>query len=211
MGVSIHYRGRVADIQNIKTICDELAAIADRMDWDYTRLDEDWTELADSTIEVTEQGSHITGHLPLKGISLTLNPKYEALPFFFDSNGNLCDPISLVNIREGTLNREDAWISVKTQYAGPETHIWIIGLLKYLKKFHLPDLEVQDEGAYWETGNFEILKEKMDLVGEKIAAVATELSRVTKGHIESFSADELASVIEALLRSKFHAEDPKEG
>jgi len=29
MGVSIHYRGRVADTQNIKTICDELAAIAD--------------------------------------------------------------------------------------------------------------------------------------------------------------------------------------
>ena len=26
MGVSIHYRGRVADIQNIKTICDKLTA-----------------------------------------------------------------------------------------------------------------------------------------------------------------------------------------
>jgi hypothetical protein len=203
MGVSIHYRGRVADIQNIKTICDELAAIADRMDWPYTRLDEDWSQSADATIEVAEQGSQVTGHLPLKGIVLTLNPKCETLGFLFDSNGNLRDPISMVNIREETLKPEDAWISVKTQYAGPQTHIWIIGLLKYLKKFHLPDLEVQDEGAYWETGNFEILKEKMDFVGQKIAAVSSELSRVTKGHIESFSADELASVIEALLLNKF--------
>jgi hypothetical protein len=43
----------------------------------------------------------------------------------------------------------------------------------------------------------------MDFVGEKIAAVSAELSRVTKGHIESFSADEVASIIEALLGDKF--------
>jgi len=203
MGVSIHYRGRLADIKSIKTICDELAAIADKMNWHYTRLDEDWSQSADATIEVTEQGSQITGHLPLKGIVLTLNPKCETLGFLFDSNGNLRDPISMVNISEGTLKPEDVWISVKTQYAGPETHIWVIGLLKYLKKLYLPDLEVQDGGAYWETGNFEILKEKMDFVGQKIAAVRTALSRVTKGHIERFSADEVASMIEALLRDKF--------
>lgn len=203
MGVSIHYRGRVADTQNIKTICDELAAIADKMNWHYTRLDEDWTQSADASIEVTEQGSQITGHLPLKGIVLTLNPKCETLGFLFDSNGNLCDPISMVNISEGTLKPEDVWISVKTQYAGPETHIGVIGLLKYLKKLYIPDLEVQDEGGYWETGNFKILKEKMDFVGEKIAAVSAELSRVAKGHVASFSADEIASIIEALLRDKF--------
>ena len=203
MGVSIHYRGRVADTQNIKTICDELASIADKMNWHYTRLDEDWTQSADATIEVTEQGSQIKGHLPLKGIVLTLNPKCETLGFLFDSNGNLCDPVSMVNIREETLEPEDYWISVKTQYASPETHIWVIGLLKYLKKLYIPDLEGQDEGGYWETGNFKILKEKMDFVGEKIAAVSAELSRVAKGHVASFSADEIASIIEALLRDKF--------
>jgi hypothetical protein len=203
MGVSIHYRGRVADIQNIKTICDELAAIADKMNWHYVRLDEDWAHSADAAMEVTEQGSQITGHLPLNGIVLTLNSKCETLGFLFDSNGNLRDPISMVNVSEEALKSEDFWISVKTQYAGPETHIWIIGLLRYLKKLYLPELEVQDEGAYWETGNFEILKEKMDFVGGKIAAVRKELSRVNKGHIESFSADEIASMIEALVREKF--------
>ena len=46
-------------------------------------------------------------------------------------------------------------------------------------------------------------KAKMDFVSGKIAAVTAELSRVTKGHIEQFSADALASVIEALVRNKF--------
>jgi len=180
-----------------------LAAIADRMNWHYACLDEDWSQSANATIEISEQGSQITGHLPLKGIVLTLNPKCETLEFLFDSNGNLRDPISMVNISEGTLKPEDVWISVKTQYAGPETHKWVVGLLKYLKKLYLTDLEVQDEGAYWETGDFEILKKKMDFVGEKIAGVSEVLSRVTKGHIESFSTDEVASMIEALVREKF--------
>jgi hypothetical protein len=43
----------------------------------------------------------------------------------------------------------------------------------------------------------------MDFVGAKIAAVSAELSRIAKGHIERFSADEVASIIEALLRDRF--------
>lgn len=203
MGVSIHYRGRLADIKNTKTICEELAVIADKMNWHYVRLDEDWSQSADASIEVREQDLQTTGRLSRKGIVLTLGPKCETLGFLFDSYGYLRDPISMLNNPEETLKPEDYWISVKTQYAGPKTHIWIIGLLKYLKTFYIPDLEVQDEGNYWQTGSFEILKEKMDFVGEKIAAVSATLSRVTKGHIESFSGDEVASMIEALLRDTF--------
>ena len=47
----------------------------------------------------------------------------------------------------------EAWVSVKTQFDSPDTHIWIIGLLKYLKKRYIANLEVRDEGEYWETGN----------------------------------------------------------
>jgi hypothetical protein len=60
-----------------------------------------------------------------------------------------------------------------------------------------------DEIGYWSEIKLDIIKDKMDLIDEKIATVTTELSRVTKGHIENFSADELASVIETLLRNKF--------
>jgi len=207
MGVSIHYRGRLTDIQKVKSICDELATIAEKMNWRYTCLKEDWSKPVLSSIDDTAKGADINGHLPLKGIALTLHAKCEALSFFFDENGNLRDPISMVNVSAETLQLEDAWISAKTQFAGPDVHIWIIGLLKYLKKFYIPNLEVQDEGEYWQPENAEILKEKMNFIDKKIAAVSEELSRVARGHIESYSADELATVIETLLHNKFEVED----
>ncbi len=210
MGVSIHYRGKMADISTIDVLCDELALVADKMGWTCTRLDDDWSKPADATIEVSEKGSQITGHLPLKGIAFSIHPKCESLQFFFDAAGNLCDPVSMILICEGTLKPEDVWIFVKTQFAGPETHVWIVGLLKYIQKHYLPELQVRDEGEFWETGNYETLKEKMNLINDKIEVISGELSRVTGSHLEKLSADELASMIEALLAAKFDEEDGEE-
>jgi hypothetical protein len=210
MGVSIHYRGKMADISTINVLCDELALVADKMDWTCTRLDDDWSKPADATIEVTEKGSQITGHLALKGIAFSIHPKCESLQFFFDAGGNLCDPVSMTLISDGALKPEDVWIAVKTQFAGPETHIWIVGLLKYIQEHYLPGLEVRDESEFWETGNHEILKEKMNLINDKIAIISSELSRVAGSNIEKLSADDLASMIEGLLVAKLDEEDGEE-
>jgi len=204
MGVSIHYRGKIADISKINALCDELALVADKMGWTCTHLDDDWSKPPDATIEVTEKGAHITGHLSLKGIALSIHPKCESLRFFFDSAGNLCDPVSMTLILEGVLKPEDAWVAVKTQFAGPETHIWIVGLLKYIQEHYLPELQVRDEGEFWETGNHETLKEKMNLINEKIDVISSELSRVTGSHLENLSADDLVSTIEALILNKLN-------
>ena len=204
MGVSIHYRGKMADIITINVLCDELALVADKMGWTCTRLDDDWSKAADATIEFTEKGSQITGHLALKGIAFSIHPKCESLRFFFDAAGNLCDPVSMTLICEGALKPEDVWIAVKTQFAGPETHIWIVGLLRYIQEHYLPELEVRDEGEFWETGNFKTLKEKMNLLNEKIDAISGELSRVSGSNLAELSADELASMIEALILNKFN-------
>jgi len=64
-------------------------------------------------------------------------------------------------------------------------------------------VSIHYRGRMADIQNIKTIKEKMDFVGQKIAAVRTALSRVTKGHIERFSADEVASMIEALLRDKF--------
>jgi hypothetical protein len=202
MGVTIHYRGRLTDIQDINPHCDELTIVAEKMGWAFTRLDEDWSKPANTTIEVTQRGSQIVGHLPLKGIQLTPHPRCEAVQFYFDSDGRMCGPVSMVMISEGTLQPEDVWVSVKTQFAGPETHIWIVGLLKYLKEHYIRDLEVEDEGEYWKTGNLHTLTAKMELINEKIDMFSNELSRINRDHIDKFSADELASMIEMMVRDK---------
>lgn len=207
MGLSLHYRGRLGDIQQINTICKELIDIANTMNWHWVSLDEDWSRPANATVVRTGHGTEIQGYLSLKGVEFTVNPKCESLCFFFDSKGNLRDPISLIRILEGTLKPEDAWVSVKTQLSSPETHIWIIGLLKYLKKRYIPDLEVYDEGEYWETGSRETLKEKMDFIAGKLDMLANELSSADVGDISGCSAEEIASIIEDLLNRRFKSSD----
>jgi hypothetical protein len=204
MGVSIHYRGKMADISIVDVLCDELALVADKMNWTCTRLDDDWSKPTDATIEVTEKGSQITGHLALKGIAFSIHPRCESLRFFFDACGTLCDPVSMALINEGALKPEDVWIAVKTQFAGPETHVWIVGLLKYIQEHYLPGLEVRDEGEFWETGNHETLKEKMNLINDKINVISDELSNVTGSNLAKLSGDELASMIEALILKAFN-------
>jgi hypothetical protein len=207
MGVSIHYRGQLADLRKIKILCDELIQVAKKMDWAYNRLDEDWSIPTEVRLEHDERGAHIVGHLGLKGISFKPHPKCESMSFFFNSDGQLCDPMGMVLVCEGSLKSEDAWINAKTQFAGPGIHLWIVGLLKYLKEHYIPELEVSDDGEYWETGNFQTLQEKMNFLNEKMDAVCGELSRVASNHLDRLSPEELASMIEALLLKKFSDPD----
>jgi hypothetical protein len=83
MRVSIHYRGKLIDIGDVKPICHELTQIAEKMDWPYSRLDEDWSKPTDARLEVDEKGAHILGYLSLKGIQLKVHPRCESLSINF--------------------------------------------------------------------------------------------------------------------------------
>jgi hypothetical protein len=196
MGVSIHYRGRLNDVGQLARLREEMADIAAAMGWETTRLDDDWERPADARLRFTARGAQIDGHLGLKGILMTPDVEAESLSFFFDREGNLRSVMDVVSILDGTLKAEDAWVSVKTQFASPEVHVWIVGLLKYLKKRYISDLQVSDEGQYWETGDTRILREKMDLIGEKIERLASELSRGRLGDVSGLSAEQIALRIE---------------
>lgn len=199
MGVTIHYRGRLNDVGQLTRLCEELADIAAVMGWQSTRLDDDWQQPADARLHGSPTGARIDGNLGLKGILIEPGEGAESLRFFFDREGNLWCPVSRVLVLEGTLKPEDAWVSVKTQFASPEIHVWIIGLLKYLKKRYISNLEVSDEGEYWETGDIRTLKKKMDFLNEKIEHLSRELSSSRFGNVSGLSAEEIAARIEQLL------------
>jgi hypothetical protein len=196
MGVSIHYRGRLNDVGQLAKLCAELADIAAAMGWETTRLDDDWERPADARLRFTLAGAQIDGHLGLKGLLMTPDVEAESLSFFFDREGNLRSAIDMVSIPDGTVKPEDAWVSVKTQFASPEVHVWIIGLLKYVKKRYISDLQVSDEGEYWETGDIRILRDKMNLIGEKIEHLASELTRGRLCDVSGLSAEQIALRIE---------------
>lgn len=199
MGVSIHYRGRLDDNALLPLRCDEIEDIAASMGWPTTRLDDDWSIPADATLQA---GGRIDGHLGLKGIQITPQPDSESLDLFFDREGYLRCHMAMIMINEGVLQPETAWIHMKTQFAGPDIHIWVIGLLKYLKKRYISNLEVQDESEYWDTGDRQKLEEKMSLINAKLQSLTDALSSGRLGDLTGLSADEIASRIEQLLRNE---------
>lgn len=204
MGISIHYRGRLNDVGQVAKLGEELADIAATMGWESTQLDDDWEQPVDARLRHTSKGATIDGNLGLKGILMTPGSGAESLRFCFDREGNLRCPMGMILILEGTLIPQEAWVSVKTQFASAELHVWIIGLLKYLKKRYIADLEVSDEGQYWETGDVRVLRERMDFLGRKIDQLATELSSTRLGDLSGLSAEQIALRIEQWFLENGH-------
>jgi hypothetical protein len=197
MGVSIHYRGRLDDIHLASLLCDEVGDIARSMGWPSTTLDDDWSIPPDARLI---GGGRIGGHLGLKGIQITPHPESEPLALFFDREGHLRSPMTMLMILDGTMTSETAWISMKTQFAGADTHVWVVGLLKYLKKRYIANLEVSDESEYWGTGDRQKLEKDMDFINSKLQWMSSEISAGRLGDLTGLSADEIGLRIENLFR-----------
>ena len=202
MGVSIHYRGRLDNSDQLPEFREKLKSIASGLGWQYQILDEAWINPVNAILIHSGKRAEIKGHLGLRGIRLKPSGESESIDFFFDAKGYLLSPMNVVLIQEGVLAIDDAWISVKTQFMPAEMHAMIIGLLKYIKEHYIPNLEVEDEGEYWETGDYRILEDRMRLIQEKMDYLSHELSSKELGDL---SLDEIATQIERL----FHAEDVK--
>lgn len=205
MGVSIHYRGRLDSPDRLPGLREKLICIATSMGWQCRVLDEDWSVPANAVLEHSGEGAELKGYLGLKGIQLKPPGKSESLDFFFNAKGYLLSPMDVILIQEGVLTPDDAWVSVKTQFLAPEMHVMIIGLLKYIKAHHLPNLEIKDEGEYWDTGDYRVLEDKIRVIQEKMDYLSRELSSEYFGDIAGLSADEIADRIERL----FHSEEVK--
>ena len=94
-------------------------------------------------------------------------------------------------------NEEPFWVSVKTQYAPPSTHITLIKLLFYLKKNYLSNLNVVDEGAFWETGDVNQLLNLRALIFEELH----QLRFITEDEelMHDLSQEELVEKLEFIL------------
>lgn len=201
MGITIHYLGKLNNTKQIYKFKDELTDIAKSMNWEWNVLDEDWNKPNTAKLTHHKNRAEITGHLPLKGISFIPHPDSESVSFYFDKKGKLQTLMGMVLANEEKIVRDHAWISVKTQFAPPEVHITIVKLLKYIKKKYISNLKVRDEGEYWETGDENILKERLDFLGQKINLIRNELSKLGTKEIGS-TAKEMVQTIVKILKSK---------
>lgn len=202
MGITIHFRGKLQNLLDIHSLQDELIDICKIMEWEWSSLDEDWNKPCSAKLEFDEGRSEITGHLPLKGVAIKLHPDCETLSLYFDPSGNLSSPISMIMINEGRVKADESYTFVKTQFAPPDIHISIIKLLQFLKNRYIPNLEVHDEGEYWESGEKDKLMQKIDFLNMAMDKVEQALSSVDSEQVKDYSAEDLAKLLEEILRKK---------
>lgn len=156
MGLTIHYRGQLKDRKKIYKLRKELVEISKEMEWNF------------HLIEKSKDDKDTVP--PLYGIIITTAKGCEMLSFIFDDDGNLRHPVALMYFEYDDKNQ--LYVSIKTQFASPEDHIVVIKLLKYIKKVYIKDLKVMDEGEYWESSDKERLVYLFNFLKEKIEQLA---------------------------------------
>ena len=183
MGLSIHYSGTIHRIDAIPQFVEELSDIAQSMGWEA------------QTINMDEAAPNFRG--------VIINPTGECEPlcFIFDGQGRLRALMDLIT-EQVEPTEYSFYNSTKTQFAEIKTHVWIIGLLRYLKKRYLHDLEVNDEGEYWETEDLEKLREKKRFLQGMIDQLASAVHD-TEPLPEGASLDDIVAKIEQIAK-KLH-------
>jgi len=203
MGITIHYKGVLKSVEMIDPLLEELADIAETMEWEYTTLDKDLGQANTAELVHDQNGAEIIGDLPLKGISFSIHKDCERVQLFFDKNGILRDQVQMA-FSQGH-DEAPSFLFVKTQFAPPDVHITIVKLLKYLSKKYFAKFDVYDEGDYWETENENILKEKLNFLSKKMDQVVQILNNAGDELADADSPESLADKIEKLLLRKLNS------
>lgn len=203
MGVTIYYNGKLSDAGLVYELTREITDIASIMNWPCNTWDDDWSIKPSATIVNKEKKCEIKGHLGLKGVSFTPHPDCEAVNLTFDKHGILQDPRTLPLLLNGTIKDKDTTVSVKTQFAGADTHIAIIKLLQYIKKKYIPDLYVVDEGEYWQSENRQVLENRINSINQAMDVLEDALSKAPITNSSSMTSEDVCSLIEQILKDKF--------
>ena len=144
MGVTIGYPGLQPD-EDIRT--ESLAwarSFAADMEWAVEEIDVERPRgsLGHRVLEVPRIG----------GLSLLPHFACEPVPLLFlETTGHLIDSI-LLDEGEGDITLQDEAL-VKTHFAGPVIHAEICQFLAQLRQQFIPDLYVDDETGFFETGD----------------------------------------------------------
>lgn len=209
MSVTIHYKGKINDIKLVDQLTTEIKDIAETMNWDYFCLNEDWQQQPDAQLVPNEKGQmNISGHAGLKGISFSPHEKCERVWLMFDAKGNLSSPINVALADTYENPNMQYWLDTKTQFAGAEAHIAICKLFRYIQKRYIYNLEVTDEGRYWEYEDLDFLKQCFRTVEEGIQMLTATLSSIPRSPHDN--EESLVRKIEEALRRLGFEEEPEE-
>ena len=169
MGLSIHYRGRIKKRASLHELIEEVADISRICKWKYYILETEFPKNNAGEKKYNEK---------LYGIFFTPE-QCEPVCFTFLSNG-LMNSLLHLEFPEMRKEYKMTWVSTKTQFAGMQTHIHVVDLIRYISKKYLAAFEMNDEGYYWETKSKAKLKKRFDEYNCLMDAFADALENVPK-------------------------------
>jgi len=157
MGVAIHYRGSLGDLDRVEDFEDRALDLALELGG-QARI---WRSTNDDDPRRT-----------VRGVVLNLYPGQETTSLLISPEGWLIGLCEIEAAEQGQL-AGPPWCCVKTQFGPIEGHVALVEMLAALKRDFLPDLEVRDEGDYWQT---------RDLAG--LTAIITHVQAAIEGLAE---------------------------
>jgi len=167
MGLTIFYSGQLRSPQLQSSLIEEAIDLCDSLGWHY----EPYPTMS---------------NLPIEGI-LLYPPQCEPVWLTFLPDGNLSNPQSYVfrnNPKTKKLPGDETdRNSTITQWGGPEVHIALINMLKYLTAKYFKHFNLIDESEYWESGNVEKCKDWFNMFAIWMKNMSVDLGALDgRGH-----------------------------
>ncbi len=160
MGVTISYRGSLGDFDRMEDFEDRVVDLALELGG-QARV---WRSTADHPRRM------------VRGVLLNLFPGQETTSLLVSPEGWLINPVEIEASEKAQL-AGPPWCFVKTQFGPIEGHVALVELFTVLKREFFADLEVQDEGGYWETRDLAGLTAKIKHVQAAMDGLAEGLRR----------------------------------
>ena len=192
MGVTIHYGGRLKSIDLLDDLVDEMVEVSQANDWKYKVIDTKKHDIVNDSDSLPQ----------LKGISFGPE-KSESIWFTFNESGVLLSPmVAMFQQHEPKKTKEMVHHAfTKTQSAGPDFHIMIVNIMKYVSNKYFSTWHVNDESQYYETENREHLIECMGIIDRSLAAL-NEAFEVHGEGMSDKSEEEIKDFIGKVLGGK---------
>lgn len=156
-GITIHFKGSVADDAAIEKIAEVACAEAQKNAWRCTRVvGEEIKSLDSITVKAIAKLDGSADFTKAKGVVVLMHEMSEPLYLVFGSSRQIDN-------------------FVKTQFAGADVHIRAVELLEKVKP-HFTTLEVHDEGNYWESKDRAMLEKELDGIQAMMAKIKSQRS-----------------------------------
>ena len=156
MGLSIHFSGRLRRADYLPVMVAEIVDVSNVYGWKYKIFN---THFPNDSFDNHTVFDNVFG--------ICFTPMgCETISLAFLSNGTMVCPFRIKFFAHSEDETQRSYIytvSVKTQFAGVDTHLLLIQLFKYLNNKYFEDLKMDDESYFWETGDENLMRERFKL------------------------------------------------